>query len=173
MAWFMSDGPSSIEQKNAARMLFVQAVYGEHFDVPIESAESWVKRYHEDLLADGANPELEEDENSEEIFQLKSEVLPDNQFLRKLLRGWLTEKVAVENLLAAQLDNDEKRSFEHLSPLIQALLCAASFELVHLNTKKPVVLKEYIDIASGFFDNPELGFVNGTLQEVANAASAE
>jgi len=160
----------SIQRKNAARMVFVQALYGEHFGVAIKSAESWVELYNEDLLANEANPQSEEDENSEEVFQLKTDTLPDMKFLRKLLRTWLQEDAAVKYQLSMQLDSvREKRRFSRLSPLIQSVLCAATLELVHTNSKAPVMLKEYTDIASGFFDNPELGFINGTLQELANS----
>ena len=159
----------SIARKNASRLVFVQALYGEHFGVAIKSAEGWVELYNEDLLADEANPELEEDENSDEVFQMKTDSLPDMKFLRKLLRGWLEEHAAVKYQLSMQLDSvKEKRRFSRLSPLIQSVLCAAAFELQHTNTKAPVVLKEFTDIASGFFDNPELGFINGTLQDIAN-----
>ncbi len=159
----------SIIRKNAARLVFVQAIYGEHFGVPIKSAERWVERYNEDLLTDEANPENESDERSEEVFQLKTDTTPDMKFLRKLLRGWLEEKGAVEHFLTELLSADEKRGYHRLSPLIQSCIAAGSFELLHLNTKKPVVLKEYMDISGGFFDNPELGFINGVLQEVANS----
>jgi Transcription termination factor len=165
----MTVGNDSIERKNAARMVFVQALYGEHFGVPIRSAENWVELYNEERLEDETNPELEEDEYSDEVFQLKTDILPDMKFLRKLLRGWLEERAAIVNQLTEQLSDDEKRSFDRLSPLIQSVLCAGAYELVHTNNKAPVVLKEFTDIASGFFDNPELGFINGTLQEIANS----
>jgi len=168
----MNSEPTSIQRKNAARMVFVQALYGAHFDVPIKSAESWVEQYSEDLLADASNPETEEERQSEEVFQMKTEVKPDMQFLRKLLRGWLEEKAAVEYQLSMALDGKKKRGFSRLSPLIQSVICAGMYELLHTNTKAPVVLKEYTDIASGFFDNPELGYINGTLQEVADQKAA-
>ncbi len=161
----------SIQRKNAARLVFVQALYGEHFGVTIKTAEGWVELYNEDLLEDEARPEVEADENSEEVFQMKTDILPDMKFLRKLLRTWLTEDTAVKYQLSMQLDSvKEKRRFSRLSPLIQSLLCAATLELVHTNNKAPVILKEYTDIAGGFFDNPELGFINGTLQELVNSA---
>lgn len=164
----MTESGSSIARKNAARMVFVQAIYGEHFGIVVDSAESWVESYHEDMLADAASPELEEDEHSEEVFQLKPEALPDMKFLRKLLRGWLEEKAAVENYLTKFLDS-KKRPYTRLSPLVQSVLTAGSFEILHSSTKPPVLLKEYTEIAAGFFDNPELGFINGTLQEIADS----
>ena len=164
----MSDPIDSIQRKNAARLVFVQALYGSHFEVPIRSAESWVEQYKEDALADAVKPELEEDENSEEVFQLKPEAKPDMKFLRKLLRLWLEEKAALEYELSMMLDGQKKRGFSRLSPLIQSVICAGMVELFHTNAKSQVVLKEYTDIAAGFFDQPELGYINGTLQEVAN-----
>jgi Transcription termination factor len=164
--------PESVLRKNAARLVFVQALYGEHFDISIESAESWVARYNEDLLTDQAVESLEEDEHSEELFELKPETLPDMQFLRKCLRGWLQEQAAVRRVVDGVLNDKEKRPLERLSPLIQSILCAAAFEMVHLSTKTPVILKEYVEIASGFFDNPELGFINGMLQELATQQSS-
>ncbi|MDG1286673.1 MAG: transcription antitermination factor NusB [Rickettsiales bacterium] len=166
----MSD--ESIQRKNASRLVFVQALYGAHFDIPIKSAESWVSQYNEDLLSDADNPETEEERHSEEVFQMKTEVTPDMQFLRKLLRGWLEQKAAVEYELSMHLDGRKKRGFSRLSPLIQSVICAGMYELHHTNIKKPVVLKEYTDVASGFFDNPELGYINGMLQEMADSAKA-
>jgi len=158
---------TSVQQKNAARLVFVQAVYGEHFGIAIRSAEDWVKRYEDEILADATTPEIEADEQSEEVFGLKPEAEPDMRFLRKLLRGWIEEKAAVKHYLTEFLDG-KKRPYSRLSPLIQSVLCAASYELLHSATKPPVLLKEYTEIAAGFFDNPELGFINGTLQEVAD-----
>ena len=164
----LENNNESIERKNAARLVFVQAIYGAHFEVPIESAESWVDNYKDDLLTDSANPQVEADERSDEVFQLKTEVKPDMSFLRKLLRGWLEERENVEYKLAMQLDADKHRGYSRLSPLIQSIICAGAFELINTKTKVPVVLKEYTDIAAGFFDNPEMGFINGTLQELAD-----
>lgn len=166
----MSSVEESIQRKNASRLVFVQALYGSHFDIPIQSAEFWVSEYKEGLLEDAANPETEEERHSEEVFQMKTEVKPDMKFLRKLLRGWLEEKAAVEYELSMHLDGRKKRGFSRLSPLIQSVICAGMYELLHTKTKTPVVLKEYTDVASGFFDNPELGYINGMLQEMAKSA---
>jgi transcription termination factor NusB len=162
---------NSIQQKNASRLVFVQALYGTHFGIPVHSAEDWVSHYSEDRLSDMAVPELEEDDHTEELFELRHPTDPDFRFLRKLLRGWLEEKAAIEKQLTELLSGDEKRSFDRLSPLIQSILVAGSYELIHIGTKPPVVLKEYVAIAAGFFDNPELGFINGTLQEIARSLS--
>lgn len=173
MQRFMSqEMPESVRRKNAARLVFVQALYGEHFGIEVDSAEEWVSRYNEALLTDEASEALEEDEHSEEVFALKPEALPEMQFLRKCLRHWLSEKAAVKKLLDEILAKNEKRPLARLSPLIQSILTAATLELVHISTKPPVVLKEYVEISASFFDNPELGFINGILQEVSNIVAS-
>ena len=162
----------SIKRNNTSRLLFAQAIYGEFLGVNIHSAEAWVEQYQQDQLAHQQDPETEQDEQSDEVFQLRAETPPDARFLRKLLRGWLEEKNAVEKVLTTQLAC-KKRPYERLSHMIRAVLCAGAYEMVHSSVRPQVVLSEYTDIAGGFFDEPELGFINGTLQELANTLQQE
>jgi prepilin-type N-terminal cleavage/methylation domain-containing protein len=53
---------------------------------------------------------------------------------------------------------------------MQALLEAGAYELIYYpETSAKILLDEYVALAAEFFDDPELGFVNGTLQELADA----
>jgi N utilization substance protein B len=85
----------------------------------------------------------------------------------KLLAGG-----AADNLASLDAVIGEKLSSEwpidRLSVTARALLRVATFELQHCeDVPARVVVSEYVDIARGFFDEAETGFVNGVLDGLA------
>ena len=62
---------------------------------------------------------------------------------------------------------------ERLSETMRALLRVAAFEAA-LADAPPVeiLVNEYVDIAAGFFDEKEIGFVNGAVDRLAREARA-
>lgn len=147
-----SPSPSIIKRR-AARLAFVQYIYQQK----LEGGPKPIQRYSDDIAArvleqDAEDPAAE----------------PDFKFLRKLLEGFASEQAAVQNRLTAQMASG--RAFDRVSPMMQSLLEAASYELLYFpEVKKNIVLDEYVSIAAEFFDNPELGFVNGTIQQLADS----
>lgn len=138
----------SIAKRRAARLAFVQSLY----QARLEGAPKTVAQYHADIRRRMTD---EEDPTPE----------PDFKFLKKLQEGFATEQAAVQLRLTEQMAKG--RAFGRISPLMQSLLEAGAYELIYYpETRAKILLDEYVGIAAEFFDNPELGFVNGVLQEV-------
>lgn len=145
-----SPSPSIIKRR-ASRLAFVQYIYQQK----LEGGPKPVEKYCDDL----STRVLEKDEEDPTAE-------PDFKFLKKLLEGFAPEQAAIQNRLTTQMAKG--RAFDRVSPMMQSLLEAAAYELVYYpEVKKNIVLDEYVSLAAEFFDNPELGFVNGVIQEVA------
>jgi N utilization substance protein B len=57
---------------------------------------------------------------------------------------------------------------ERLDAVARAILRAGAVELEQrTDIPAPVVLNEYVEIAHSFFDGPEPGFINATLEACA------
>jgi N utilization substance protein B len=58
-------------------------------------------------------------------------------------------------------------TLDRIESVIRAIFRAALYELLETNTPAPVVIDEYLTITRNFFDDPEVAFVNGVLNTVA------
>src|SRR3546814_13269191 len=75
-------------------------------------------------------------------------------------------------MLAAVLD--EEWTIERVELLLRVLLRTAVFELSErLEVPARVVISEYVDLTSAFYDGREIAFVNGLLDRLAHVLSAE
>lgn len=143
---------ASIIKRRAARLAFVQYLYQQK----LEGGPRSILRYCDEIK-----------HRLTEIDEEDPAAAPDFKFLQKLLEGFVPEEAAIQNRLTAQMAKG--RPLDRISSLMQSLLEAATFELVYYpEVKQNIVLDEYVSIAAEFFDNPELGFVNGVMQEVAH-----
>lgn len=151
----MTAHPSpSIAKRRAARLAFVQYLY----QLKLEGAPKAIENYSKDIKRRVAEEHEEADDRTP---------APDFKFLHKLAEGFAPEQAAVQLRLTEQMAAG--RAFSRVSPLMQSLLEAGAYELMYYpEVKAKIVLDEYVGIAAEFFDNPELGFVNGTLQELVN-----
>ena len=58
-----------------------------------------------------------------------------------------------------------------LDATVRAILRAGGYELLaRLDVPAPVVINEYVDVTHAFFDGPEPGFVNATLDALCKQA---
>jgi transcription termination factor NusB len=150
----------SLDKRRASRLAAVQYLYQWHLNQKPPAVEPYIAQYSERLLET-------EDEKAGEEHPLRNGAAPDFAFLRKLLLGLNDEHQATRSFLEKLMEKG--RPLHRTSPLIQSLLEVGSYELIHYESlSASIILSEYTAIAAGFFDNPELAFVNGTLQEVAN-----
>lgn len=145
----------SITKRRAARLSFVQYIY----QLKLEGAPKAIDNYSKDIKRRMKEKHDEADDNTPS---------PDFKFLTKLAEGFAPEQAAVQLRLTEQMAKG--RALTRVSPMMQSLLEAGAYELIYYpETKAKIVLDEYVGIAAEFFDNPELGFVNGVLQELSNA----
>lgn len=153
----------SIEKRRSARLAAVQYLYQWKLEGQAQPVERYIETYSQRIL--------EEAGKDKEEYVIAPDTPPDFAFLRKLLSGLAEQHETVQAYLAKQMEKG--RAHSRTSPLIQSLLEAGTYELIHHDGLKPsIVLSEYTALAAGFFDNPELAFVNGTLQEVCNSLRA-
>ncbi len=90
----------------------------------------------------------------------------DVDFLRQIVSGVLEKQLTIDPLLENGLSRDW-----HLSKIdstLRAILRAAAFELVfRRDIPSRVVISEYLDVASAFFEGEVPGMVNAVLDGIA------
>ena len=148
----------SLLAKSAGRMLAVQALYLASFEDELPDADTLTGRMLS-MLADEKTAEMDE-------FVLPEK--PHKPTFLGIVSGSLAQWLRVDDALVEALGS--KWESDRMTPLQRAILRAAVYELIfHPQTKTNILLNEYVTIAAGFYDNPELGLINGLLQEVVSA----
>ncbi|MCE3232582.1 MAG: nusB [Rickettsiaceae bacterium] len=96
----------------------------------------------------------------------------DESFLASIVKG------VCENI--QDLDKSINRhigtgwSLERLGPVMRSILRSAVFELMSFDdTPLKVIINEYVNITRGFFDDKEVGFVNGILDKIGHEVRGE
>ncbi len=150
----MKPNPSLLK-KSAARMAAVQCLY-QHEVVPELSPDQ--------LIVARMGIEGEEEGLMEELEAL--DVAPDAKLLRGIVSGTIGQKVEIDRRLGEILG--QRWTGHRMPDLMRALFRCAAYELLyHLDLKPGIILDQYVTLATSFFDDTEVGFVNGALQEAA------
>ena len=90
----------------------------------------------------------------------------DEDFFEDLLNGIVSRQDEVDGLIRGALREGWKLS--RLDSTVRAILRSGGYELLaREDVPTKTVINEYIDIAHAFFEGPEPGFVNGTLDTLA------
>lgn len=145
----------SLRKRSAARMALVQTLYQLRLNEDtVLNADALVQAYKERwesgvAMGDRSLGKLE----------------PDYRYLTKLLAG-ITEARPLLLPTMEKLLSDAWNK-ERLPAVMEAVFEAALYELNAGQVATKTVLGEYIDIASQFFDEKELSFVNGVLHRAA------
>jgi N utilization substance protein B len=93
----------------------------------------------------------------------------DEAFFAEIVRGVVSEQVAVDALIRRRLAANWK--LERLDSTVRAMLRAGAWELLRRpETPIEIVIDEYVDLAKAFVDAKEQAFVNGALDAVARDA---
>lgn len=91
----------------------------------------------------------------------------DQKFLISLITGVCENLHLLDTKIESYLGTDWK--IERLGPVIRSILRAAIFELLKYDdTPFKVIINEYVNITRSFFDEKEVGFVNGILDKIAH-----
>ena len=90
----------------------------------------------------------------------------DEAFFGELVRGVVADQGAVDKAIARRLAVNWR--LERIDATLRAILRAGAYELTQ-RTDVPVevAIDEYVEIAKSFFEGPEPGFINGTLDGIA------
>jgi N utilization substance protein B len=95
----------------------------------------------------------------------------DKPLFKDVVEGTATHRDELEKTVAAALA--ENWSWSRIDRLVQAILLAGAYELVHRRDVPPkVAINEYVEIAHAFYDQGEPTFVNSVLDRVARQERA-
>lgn len=142
----------SLQKKHAARMLAVQCLYQRIYMDPQPTTEQLIQHVFS----------MQESEEDEEI---DVPLAPDAKLLRGIVSGSGEMAAVLEEKIGAALG--QRWVGERLTPLMKAILRAATYELVyHPELKPAIILNEYVSVAADFFGEQETRLLNGLLQEL-------
>ncbi len=140
-----------IDARRAARLGAVQALY--QMELSGASTADVIAEFDAGKLPREAEARITDSEGDSELFKTLVEKAVDRQatldraIARHLSKGWRLER---------------------LDAVARAILRAGAAELEQrADIPVAVVIDEYVEIAKRFFDGPEPGFVNATLDACA------
>ncbi|MGX6647719.1 transcription antitermination factor NusB [Maricaulaceae bacterium MS644] len=136
--------------RRSARLSAVQAMY--QMELSGQGAKSVVMQFRDHRFG-------HEDEPGDYIEA-------DEDFFEDLLKGIVERQDEVDGLIKGALREGWRLS--RLDATVRAILRSGGYELLaRQDVPTKTVINEYIDIAHAFFEGPEPGFVNGTLDTLA------
>lgn len=143
-------GPSAKFKARAARLMAVQALYQSLYNKQdIEEALREYLLYRTDMEVEG-----------DKI------VAPNIEVLTHILRGVAERGPELNDIINHNLNNKTK----DIDTLIRALLLCAAWELMaRHDLDPPILINDYLEVAHTFFDQGEVGLINGVLDAVAKS----
>jgi len=162
---------TSARRRSAARLAAVQALYATAIsgaqiaDVLRDVLEG---RLGGEALADIPDPEG--------LFEPKEVATPlapaDTALLTRLGRGAGAEMQRLDETIDGCLSGEWRGT--RLELLLRSILRVAVYELIELADIPPrVTITEYVDLASSFYDGPEVKLVNAVLDRIARQVHPE
>lgn len=127
------------------------------------------------MEAAGAGAEAVIREFTEHRFDRDMEGEPlaaaDEAFFAELVRGVVADQARVDRAIVHRLADGWR--LERLDATVRAILRAGAYELAERSdVPTEVVIDEYVELTKSFFEGPEPGFVNGSLDAVARDVRA-
>jgi N utilization substance protein B len=143
----------SVEQRSAARLAIVQALY------QMEVAGKGLNEIFAEFESHWIGREIEG-------VQYKPAELA---FFREVLQGVLADQRMIDQHIDRALAGGWP--LQRVEAVMRAILRAGAFEL-HRRKDVParVVIKEYVDVAGAFFEPAESGMINAVLDRIAREA---
>lgn len=148
----------SLRRKQAARLIAIRALFAECFnDEPLDlTIEAWADQ----LIASHQEAATSNDE--ETAF---SET-PERAMLVTLLESAQQHDSAAEELISESMG--EKWGADRMGPLLESILRIAIAELMAKKDRNAaIIISEYVLLTEAYFDDAEVGFVNGILATIA------
>lgn len=91
----------------------------------------------------------------------------DQEFLVELIKGVCENQQILDDKIKSKLTDAWK--LERLGPVLVGILRTATFEIMkYSDTHLKVIINEYVNITRSFFDEKEVGFVNGVLDKIGH-----
>ncbi len=136
--------------RSAARLAAVQALFQHQMEqTPVPKL---IKEFHDHRLG----KEIEDDQYHP----------AEGEFFDAIVMGVTNRLVEIDELVTAKLA--EGWTLGRLDKTMLQILRAGSYELLEKgDVSSAVVIDEYVDVAHAFFDQRDVGFVNGLLDGIA------
>ena len=132
--------------RSNARLIAVQAIFQYYFSK--QNINTIVKEFYQFRLEENSNY--------------------DKDFFYKIVLGVDEKKETIETYIKKSLS--EKWMLDRLDYTMRAIISLGVYELFDCNSiPKKVIINEYVSIASSFYDQANIGFVNGILDSLAGA----
>jgi N utilization substance protein B len=91
----------------------------------------------------------------------------DQGFLNEIIKGVIENKDTIDKNIEQKLNEGWK--IQRLGPVMLSILRSAVFEMMSYDeTHLKVIINEYVGITRSFFDEKEVGFVNGILDKIGH-----
>ena len=148
---------SKIYKNTSSRLAAIQLLYS------LEAGSMDEEVLDEELLKKLAKYT---DISASEEFSIGNEKI-SKKFVVKLIQATMSNLNKIDSIIEQHLDKIE--SMKHINILLMSLLRCAISELHYFDTPPKVVIKEYLKVASTFFKDTEISFVNGVLDKVVNS----
>lgn len=143
-------------RKTAARLFAVQAVYQAIQNKVAPSS------LHDEFISYRIGMDLEGGGDNDQM------VAPDQPLFRSIISGVTERWGDLQQIISPRL----KASHE-VEPLLTAILVCGSYELMaHHDIDAPIIISDYINITSSFFEASEPKLVNAVLDAVSKELRA-
>lgn len=151
----------TLPDKSYSRVIVVQILY--IFELSGKKIEDLnnesIERYIGDINTFYNSDELDD---SEIIRVMRNKT--KQKFIKTILNAYSESKDDIDKTIINVLD--KKDSWDRVHILIKSILRAALAEFIHINTKRSILIDEYVSITSSFFSSKEISFVNATLDKI-------
>ena len=149
-----------VNKRSFSRFFTTQRLFSYFSDTSEHKDISDLKSFMEEYYI---SDEFSQDDSEE----YKKDVNID--FLDELLNGVLNNLEKIDNILNENLTG--KYTFNVIDKLMAIILRLAVYEFNWTNTDKKIIINEYVDIASEFFDPKATSFVNAILDKLSKINS--
>lgn len=142
---------SPIARKSAARLAAVQVLYQAHLNNQdlLEAMREYL-RHHSGSEIDG------------DVL-----VSADEDLLEDIVNGVKSRWTDVDDIVSGALAEGKKGEVE---PLLAAILRAGAYELLDQGkTDTGIIINDYLNVTTGFYEGSESKLVNAVLDKVAKA----
>lgn len=146
--------PTKPQMRRTARISAVQALY--QMDIGGEPSKIVIKQFREHRFGFHDEPGM---------------IAADETFFEEIVAGVVADQEPIDQMISDHLS--KKWSLKRIDKTLRALMRAGTYEIM----KRPdvpalVVVDEYVSISADFFDGPEAGFVNASLEKIAKKVRA-
>lgn len=148
----------SLRRKQAARLSAIRSLYALHFNE--ENADVTIDAWADAILAG------EQDAISADDAETALTDAPERAMLVTLLESERQHEPMIDEHIRESMG--AAWAPDRLGPLLESILRVAVAELLAKPDRSPsIIINEYVSLTQAYFDDNEVGFINGILATIA------